>query len=163
VARLVLSDASPLIGLSIVEGLPWLETLFGRVWLPAEVRDEVLAGPVERGQVAIRAGLAGGWLAVWQGPRADTALPVLDEGESACIRVAMAHAGPSLLLIDERAGRAIAADHGLKVAGTAAVIGMARQRGLIRSARQAFATLHGSDFRISADVIRTVMARVGES
>jgi predicted nucleic acid-binding protein len=39
---------------------------------------------------------------------------------------------------------------------------MAKTRGLIASARQAFARLHGSDFRISAQVIETVLARVGE-
>jgi predicted nucleic acid-binding protein len=43
------------------------------------------------------------------------------------------------LLIDERAGRAVAATFDIKVAGTAAVIGMARQRRLIDSARAVFA------------------------
>jgi predicted nucleic acid-binding protein len=51
---------------------------------------------------------------------------------------------------------------GLRVAGTAAVIGMARARGLIASAREVFARLHASDFRISAAVIETVLRRVGE-
>ena len=43
-ARLVLSDASPLIGLAIVRGLEWLQPLFGEVWLPTQVQNEVLAG-----------------------------------------------------------------------------------------------------------------------
>ena len=89
-------------------------------------------------------------------------LPDLDEGEAACIRIALAHAGASLVLMDERAGRAVAMEHGLVVAGTAAIIGMAKTRGLIGSARDAFARLHGSDFRISAQVIETVLRRVGE-
>jgi hypothetical protein len=41
-ARQVLTDASPLIGLCIVEGLPWLEQLFVQVWLPAQVHGEVV-------------------------------------------------------------------------------------------------------------------------
>ena len=53
-------------------------------------------------------------------------------------------------------------ERGLAVAGTAAVIGMAKTRGLIGSARDAFARLHGSDFRISTQVIETVLRRVGE-
>jgi hypothetical protein len=89
-------------------------------------------------------------------------LPELDEGETACIRLALVHPGASLLLMDERAGRAIAADNGLQVAGTAAVIGMARLKGLIPSAKDVFAHLHASDFRISAAVIRTILERVGE-
>jgi len=49
------------------------------------------------------------------------------------------------------------------VAGTAAIIGMATSRGLIGSATKVFARLHDSDFRISAEVIRTILKRVGES
>jgi len=44
----------------------------------------------------------------------------------------------------------------------AAVIGMAKTRGLVASGRDVFAALHQSDFRISAEVIRTVLTRVGE-
>ena len=165
-ARLVLSDASPLIGLAIVQGLAWLAPLFGEVWLPPQVRDEVLSGRVSRGEDDFRAALACGWLRLWDGVVPDLPLPDLDEGEAACIRIALAHQGTAgnhaLLLIDERAGRAVAAEQGLRMAGTAAVIGMARTQGLIPSARQVFETLHRSDFRISAEVIRTVLARVGE-
>lgn len=162
-ARLVLSDASPLIGLSIVGGLGWLQALFTEVWTPAEVRDEVLCGQVTRGEDEIRAAITAGWLRVWTEPLLAAPLPDLDEGESACIRIALAHRGAALLLIDERAGRAVAAEHGLSVAGTAAVIGLAKRRGLIPNARQVFEVLHRSDFRISAEVIRTVLARVGEA
>lgn len=92
----------------------------------------------------------------------EPALPELDEGEAACIRLALAQCRPSLLLMDERAGRAIAMQHGLRIAGTAAIIGMAGQHGLIPSAKKAFARLHASDFRISAEVIATILRRVGE-
>jgi predicted nucleic acid-binding protein len=162
VARLVLTDASPLIGLAIVDGLPWLQRLFGEVWMPAQVRGEVLPGRVARGEPEIRAGLAAGWLRVWADPIPDHPLPDLDEGEAACIRIALACPDPVLLLMDERAGRGAVAAAGLRVAGTAAVIGMARRRGLIPSAKAVFERLHRSDFRISPEVIRAVLTRVGE-
>jgi predicted nucleic acid-binding protein len=162
VARLVLTDASPLIGLSIVNGLPWLKSLFGEVWMPREVECEVLSGRVSRGEEAIRQALKEGWLKVCATSPDVPELPNLDEGESACIRLALAQQSKVLLLMDERAGRAVAMEHGLQVAGTAAVIGMAKARGLIVSARTVFENLHASDFRISAVVIRTVLARVGE-
>lgn len=162
-ARIVLTDASPLIGLAIVDGLPWLNKLFGKVWMPPEVEQEVLSGQVSRGETAIREGLAQGWLMLCQATPLTPELPYLDEGEAACIRHALAGSAESLLLMDERAGRAIATEFGLKVAGTAAVIGMAKQRGLIPSAHAVFDRLHCSDFRISAEVIRTVLQRVGES
>ena len=69
---------------------------------------------------------------------------------------------PHFPLMDERAGRAIAQEHGLSVAGTAAVIGMAKARQLIPSARAVFERLHDSDFRISAQVIEAVLRRAGE-
>ncbi len=161
-ARLVLTDASPLIGLSIVGGLGWLGALFGEVWMPPEVRREVLSGRATRGEADIRAAQEAGWLKLSGDAPADPPLPDLDEGEAACIRLALAHPGEVLLLMDERAGRAVAAEMGLKVTGTAAVIGMAKARGLIPYAREAFEVLHGSDFRISPEVIRTVLARVDE-
>lgn len=162
-ARLVLSDASPLIGLARVDGLAWLGSLFGVVWVPVEVRREVLSGSGAADERAIEAAEAAGILRAWpvESPAAPE-LPDLDEGESACIRLGLAHDGPALLLIDERAGRALAQEHGLRVAGTAAVIGMAKSHGLIPSAHAVFARLHASDFRISAAVIETVLRRVGE-
>jgi predicted nucleic acid-binding protein len=161
-ARLVLSDASPLIALSRVNGLAWLPSLFGTVSMPPEVYSEVLPGLGLPGEDAITQAMNAGWLDVTGPPPGTPALPELDEGESACIRVALAHDGPALLLIDERAGRTIAQERGLRVAGTAAVIGLAKQRGLIPSARELFALLHAAEFRIAPEVIRTVLQRVGE-
>lgn len=162
-AGLVLSDASPLIGLGRVGGLCWLHALFGTIYVPEEVRRELLPGCGYAEERDISAALAAGWLCVRSPTPEAPLLPELDEGESACIRLALAHAGPVLLLIDERAGRAIAGERGLSVAGTAAVIGMAKVRGLIPSARAVFARLHGSDFRIGAAVIGTILRRVGEA
>ncbi len=175
-ARIVLSDASPLIGLAVVEGLSWLKPLFGRVWVPASVLREVLPEPTEsrqgaapawRDEPTLRQALARGWVIEWKRRIPDLDLPELDAGESDCIRIAAAHVrtkgNEALVLMDERAGRAVAAEQKLRVAGTAAVIGMAKRQGLIASARSAFETLHRSDFRISADVIRTVLTNVGEA
>jgi len=158
----VLSDASPLIGLARVDGLVWLQSLFGEVWVPDEVRVEVLPGLGLPDELALQSAFDQGVLRVADVTPITPTLPELDEGEAACIRLALASSVPALLLMDERAGRAIAAEHGLRVTGTAAVIGMARTRGLIPSAKEVFARLHASDFRISAEVITTVLRRVGE-
>jgi predicted nucleic acid-binding protein len=65
VARVVLSDASPLIGLAIVQGIGWLADLFGEVWIPPQVRDEVLTGRVARRESEIADALAADWLRIW--------------------------------------------------------------------------------------------------
>jgi len=158
----VLSDASPLIGLGYVDGLHWLQQLFGVVWIPQEVNAELITGQGNASEAALLQAKGDGWLRL-AGPTPSTPmLPDLDEGEAACIRTALADAQPALLLMDERAGRAVALANGLKVAGTAAVIGMAKQRGLIALAKPVFERLHRSDFRISAEVIAVVLRRVGE-
>jgi len=162
-ARIVITDASPLIGLARVDGLEWLSALFGAVWMPVEVRQEVLSGSRSFDEQIILNAERAGFLKVWPALSPSLPdLPELDEGESACIRIGLSHKDSSLLLMDERAGRAVAQEKGLSVAGTAAVIGMARSRGLIPSAREVFSRLHDSDFRISQAVIETVLRRVGE-
>lgn len=161
-ARIIISDASPLIGLSIVDGLSWLPKLFDTVWIPEEVRREVLPARAAQGKQAIELALDMGWLRLWQEPFEPLTDIDLDEGESACISIALGLSEPVLLIMDERAGRAVAKEKGVAIIGTAALIGEAKKRGLIPSARQAFEVLHQSDFRISANVIRTVLTRVGE-
>jgi predicted nucleic acid-binding protein len=161
-ARVVIADASPLIGLSIVDGLQWLPVLFGEVWIPEAVRCEVIPNPSARGAADIQAALAAGWLNVWDAPVQPLLGINLDEGESACISIALSHPEPVLLIMDERAGRAVALEKGVQVIGTAAIIGRAKTTGLITSARQVFDVLHRSDFRISASVIKTILTRVGE-
>lgn len=161
-ARIVISDASPLIGLSIVDGLSWLPLLFGEVWLPEQVRSEVLSGKKTRGAVEIQTAIDSGWLKIWDKPVSPLAGIDLDEGETACISFALENSVEALLIIDERAGRAVAKEKGVPIIGTAAIIGLAKQKGYITSVRDVFETLHQSDFRISVDVIKTVLLRVGE-
>lgn len=164
-ARYVLSDASPLIGLAIVDGLGWLLPLFKVVWIPPSVQQEVLPGVSARGEAEITAAIRRKVVRVWQKaiPEPAKAIADLDQGETDCIRIALAAgAGNAAILMDERAGRAVAAERGIRVMGTAAVIGFAKQRGLIDNARARFERLHASDFRISADVIREVLRQVGE-
>ena len=161
-AAIVIADASPLIALARVNGLSWLQHLFTEVMLTDVVLAEVLTGRYPDTEAPIRQALAAGWLKTVAIPTTDPALPDLDEGEASSIRLALSCNGPALLLIDERSGRAVAQDLGLRVAGTAAVIGLARQRGLIPSARQVFAALHASDFRIAPAVIKAVLDRCGD-
>ena len=161
-AAVVIADASPLIALARVNGLAWLQALFTEVFVTDVVLREVLTGRFLETEAPIQQALTDGWLRAEDPGTTEPALSELDEGEAASIRLALASGPQALLLIDERAGRAVAQALGLKLAGTAAVIGLARQTGLIPSAREVFAQLHASDFRIAPDVIKTVLSRCGE-
>lgn len=159
-ARLVLSDASPLIGLGRVDGLSWLRQLFGRVELTAEVCAEL--APTAAPEPAIVRAVEEGWLVHRFAERGGLPRPPphLGPGEWSTLVAAGAHRGPVLVLMDDRLARREARARGLTVAGTAAVVGMARSRGLIPSARDVFEALLRSDFRLSREVIRQVLERV---
>ena len=161
-ARIVVIDSSPLIGLAIVDGLAWLPKLFDVVFLPESVKQEVLPGKAARGEQAIAEALAAGWLKVWPETIAPQLEIDLDAGETDCINLGLSHVDGILMIMDERAGRAVAKEKGLRVIGTAAIIGLAKKQGLIPSARVVFEVLHASDFRISAAVINQVLVSVNE-
>jgi predicted nucleic acid-binding protein len=161
-ARIVVIDSSPLIGLAIVDGLKWLPELFSTVFLPESVKQEMLPGKAVRGEEAIADALDAGWLKVWP-ESIEPLLDIdLDRGETDCINLGLSHADEVLLIMDERAGRAVAKEKGLRIIGTAAIIGQAKKQGLIASAREVFEVLHRSDFRIAAAVINQVLVRVNE-
>jgi predicted nucleic acid-binding protein len=160
--RIVLSDASPLITLAVVCGLPGLKQLFGTVHLSSIVRDEVLTGAGLPGEKDIATAMRRGSLRVVEDRYAEPPFAGLDPGEASTLRWAVNVKRPALVLMDERAGRAQAAQLGVAVTGTAGIILAARQRGLIPSARVVFDRLLQIDFRISADLIAAVLRGAGE-
>lgn len=160
-ARLVLTDTSPLIGLARVDGIDWLRRLFGRIEMTAAVFREL--APTAEPEAAIARAVGQGWLVRRvKDPGGPPRPPHLGPSEWSTLVVARQHEGPVLVLMDDRLARREARARGLTVAGTAAVVGMARARGLIPSARNVFEALLQSDFRISREVIREVLDRVEE-
>jgi predicted nucleic acid-binding protein len=165
--RFAIADASPLIGLALIDGLQWLPKLFGKVWATESVEVEVLPARQANGKKEIADAFEAGWLKRFAGPIIDknnsALLDELDRGERDSILLGLMQPKNSvILLIDERLGRSVASEAGLRIIGTAGLIGTAKKRGFIRAARPVFAELHASDFRISAEVIKTVLLAVGE-
>jgi predicted nucleic acid-binding protein len=163
IAPIILSDASPLIVLSRIDGLHWLKAIFGVVHVTLAVRNEVLTGKDKPGEAVIRAAVKDKSLVVlrrdWKQPQ----FPFLGEGEAACIRAAVNSRQPSLLLMDDRPGRSTAMEQGFKVAGTAAVIAMAKRKNVIPSATAVFEQLLQMEFRLSAEEIRAALDAAGET
>jgi predicted nucleic acid-binding protein len=172
-ARLVLSDASPLVGLARVDGVPWLRALFGVVSVTRQVEMEL--GGRATLEPAIAEAMNDGWLRVLDrpvhdreasgGPADGVRPPHLGDGEWSTILAAKNHHGPALILLDDRLARREAGAMGLQVAGTAAVIVMANRRGLLSSPAAVFERLLQSDIRISPQVIRSALeaCQVGEN
>jgi predicted nucleic acid-binding protein len=82
-------------------------------------------------------------------------LEELDPGEREAILLAVRE-DAGLLLIDERAGRAVAGKFGITVTGTIGVLGAAVQKDLIDPAR-AVRDLRETTFRASADLYRWLL------
>jgi predicted nucleic acid-binding protein len=162
--RVVIADAGPLIALSRADQLSLLRGLFGQVEITDQIRTEVLESGAFPGQVAIDEALREGWLrchtielTAWR-----PLCPGVDAGEASALLLAMQHLAP-LLIMDDRAGRAEARARGLSVMGVAAVVGLAKQQGLISAAAPVLARMRANGYFIGHDVIAAVLARIGES
>lgn len=127
-ARLVLADSSPLIALVAAGELRCLRGLFGELGMTDVVRDEVAPGSDRPGEAEILEALRSGWLTVVPDRWAEPQYPELDDGEASVIRAAMNLDCPCLLLIDERARRAVARELGFQLSGTVGAIMAARRR-----------------------------------
>jgi predicted nucleic acid-binding protein len=160
--RVVLSDASPLIAFSLLGRLDLLHALLGRITITDVVQSEILAGGDRRGQTAIAAAIRARRIRAiidrWAEPR----LLDLDEGEASTLRAAIHQSVPCLVLIDERAGRAVAKELGVAHVGTVGLIVQAKKRGFVPAARALFERLFAQDFRVSAELINEALAQAGE-
>jgi len=161
-APIVLADASPLIALGIVGGLAWTHALFGKVALTAAVQGEIAPGSNRPGEREIASAIRRGWLKVMGDEWAEPAFAELDEGEASTLRAAVNLRRPCLILMDEKAGRAVARELGFAVTGTACIILAAKRRRLIPAVRPVFEQLLENDFRLSAELIRAVLDEAGE-
>lgn len=155
---IVIADSSPLICLSRVGVLDVLAVAFGEVVVPAVVWAEIFdARPDAPGLSALR---DAAWLRVDARTLPDTQLG-LDPGETAAILLAEA-IGADLILIDERAGRAVAESRGIAVRGTLGVLVQARTIGALAALRPVLDALAAEGFRISPMLVAEALRRVGE-
>jgi len=160
--KIILADASPLIALARVDGLPWLRKLHKTVAITKAVRGEATRAPGLPGAIAISTALKHGWIRVlrreWNAPP----LPQLDAGEEGTLRAAIALGSGTLVLLDDLQARREAQRLGIAITGTAGIIVEARRAGLIPAARPVFQRLADEGFHISDDLLRAVLAELGE-
>jgi predicted nucleic acid-binding protein len=93
--------------------------------------------------------------------RRDYLLSSLDIGESEAIVLAQ-ELRSDWLLLDEIKARSMARRLSIRIAGTGALLGMAKQRGTLPLVKPLLDELVAQDFRISADVYRTILMQNGE-
>jgi uncharacterized protein len=85
----------------------------------------------------------------------------LDEGEASSIALAIEHKN-SLLIIDEKDGRKIAASFHIQIIGTLAVLLQAKRMGFIQSFKECLYRLTDKGFRVSQKLIEAFLRETGE-
>ena len=163
----VVADTSPLFYLAKLNHLELLRDLYGKVHIPPEVWRETLAGGRLVPELAplFLAAKTDGWLVIeelWTAIT-DSEILALDAGECEAIGLAR-QLGATLLVIDEKRGRAVATRFGLTVTGTLGVLVSAKQRGWIPTLKTELSKLrHETDFRFSEELEVFALQLVGEA
>ncbi|SBT04415.1 conserved hypothetical protein [Candidatus Accumulibacter aalborgensis] len=138
------------------------------MWITDAVRKEVCDTGAFPEQDLILAALSAGELrsvavdmAHWQ-PR----FAGIDPGEASAIALAEAVNATAemrvLLIVDDRLGRLEAQARGLAIIGTAALVGLAKTRGLIPRADVVLRAMQANGYFLGNAVVRAILDRVGE-
>ena len=160
--RLVAADASPLIGLAAAGAFDLLRRLFDRVTVTAAVRDKVLAGGARPGARELTEAIESGWIEVAAVRPDRERFTDQGAGEASTLTLAIEHPGRCLVLMDEPLGRAHAQAHGIAMTGLVGVLLAAKRAGLVSSVGPLLERLEESNFRLSEELIRTVLEQAGE-
>ena len=143
---IVVADSSPLIALINVEQIGVLPSLFGRVFIPDSVANE-LESPKRPAGVRALIAAAPNWLVV-RTPKSIDPIEGLDAGETAAISLAI-ELNAGRIIMDEKDGRVVAKQRGLVVIGTVGLLEAAAELNLVDLA-DVFAKLRASDFWLPA-------------
>jgi predicted nucleic acid-binding protein len=158
--RLVVVDAGPLHYLILIGQSHILPLLFEKVFVPTLVRDELAHSEAP---VAVREWVENppGWLEV-QATLApnDPSMQTLDDGERSAIALALS-LGADLILMDDRAGVAVARARGFPVTGTLGLLDLAARRRLLKLS-EAFARLKTTNFRYPPELMDALLAQAEE-
>lgn len=156
-----MADTGPLIAFGHIGKLGLLQQTLGEVLVPKHVVDECLQDPALPGAAAIQSALEQGViLRAVESEAAVPPYPMLDAGESAAIRLALKLSVP--VLIDERAGRRIAANLGLKVIGSLGVLLASKRQGHLDAVRPILDAFQANGYHVSAALVRAALIRAGE-
>jgi predicted nucleic acid-binding protein len=158
----VVSNTTPVSNLIRIQQLPLLGRVFGRVAVPVQVAEEL-----DRGKHVL-----GPWRdapgaehlvveAPLDGPFLRQLLLLLDAGEAGAIALAVERG--AFLLMDERAGRNVAAAHRLGFLGTLGILVEAKRHGYLAEVRPSIDALEREGFWVGAALRARVLRETGEA
>ena len=159
----IISNTSPLIFFAKVGQTNLLHLLYGDIWVPNAVRDEIAVGagtdaelqifdsqrivvmdaPEDRVRIASRAGL--------------------DRGEAEVVALGQAQGSGTLILIDDKIGRRFAGQSGLQTVGTGGALVAAKQAGLIERIRPVFEQMFAEGLYLHETLYHQLLAIAREA
>jgi predicted nucleic acid-binding protein len=148
---IVVSDTSPLNYLILIEATHLLPALFGRVYTPQAVIQEL----THRGSpeaVRLWATAPADWLSMKEPAHIDPSLK-LGPGETAAIALAE-ELKADWVLVDERKGSREALKRGFRVAGTFSILEEAGARGLVDYTNARDRLVNQTNIYVTEDVLR---------
>ena len=158
-----ISDSSPLILYSRIGRLEILRAIFFEILIPPAVHDEIVrAGSGRHGAVEVS---AAPWIRVCPitlQERVAALSAALGRGEAEAIALAAELGGQLPLLLDDNAGRRIARGRGLGVLGSARVLVLAKQRGLILVVRPLLDDLRSAGLYLSTAIYQELLTLAHE-
>lgn len=157
---IVVSDTTPLIGLASIQRFELLQQLFGEVYLPQAVHEELVVGADDtKRQISnatwIKIVTVKDLLAV------EVLLDELDLGEAEAIVLAR-ELNADWVLMDERKGRRKVSQMGMNQIGTLGILLKAKQERLLDAIKPEIEKLNQQSFRMSQSVIDLVLQQAKE-
>jgi predicted nucleic acid-binding protein len=156
---IVVSNATPLISLSLINQLGLLKALYGQVYVPPAVYEEVVTKG--KGRPGAQEVAQADWIVVSEVSEVarGTVQPrpaALHAGEIEAMELAL-WLQAKLVILDERLARKIAKAQRLNIVGTVGILRHARDRGLLADLKGALDELRSSGIRISDKLYREVL------
>ena len=159
---LVVSNTSPITNLAFIRRLELLRDQFEQLWIPEAVRAELDLIPDLAPKASIAQAIQAGWLT--SRPIENVSLAALlerqlDHGEAEAIALSI-EMKADLLLMDERDGRIVARQAGLRVRGALGILLHAKAAGKIPSIKPEIEALRNrAGFfvapRLEAEILRS--------
>lgn len=151
--RVVVSNSSPLIGLTQIQQLDLLENLFGNILIPPAVANEIAQSVKLPSWIVITT--------LTQPVATRILATALGPGESEAISLAL-EIGADMVILDDRAARRLAQSLRLNVIGILGILLAAKNRKLITTLRPHLDSLIKYNFHLAPELYQKILTDAGE-
>lgn len=158
--KVVIADAGPLIAFARLRRIDLLPQVFKQVFVADIVFAECTGRPDFLESALITEAVAKGQLKLCAAPDFSAYAQKIDAGEASAIAVAIDYGCG--VLMDDKAGRYMAANAGVLVIGTVGVLVLAKRKGPIPLVKPLLGALGSSGYFLGKEIIDAALAASGE-